>query len=110
MFGALAQFERTLIPERTQAGLQAAQLFGVGPATVYRTLKALHRPKDLRRADRKQPRAVAAEKMARYYEIVTTLKIRTSNGQGRKFSTDRAIEILKQPVAGRSRRGRPRNG
>src|ERR1051325_7586724 len=40
MFGALAEFERSLIRERTQAGLAAAQRLGVSPATLYRYLPA----------------------------------------------------------------------
>jgi len=34
--------------------------------------------------------------MIRYCEIVAALKIRTGNGQGRKLSTNRAIEILEE--------------
>jgi hypothetical protein len=34
--------------------------------------------------------------MIRYCEIVAALKIRTVNGQGRKLSTNRAIEILEE--------------
>lgn len=87
-------------PLRREAVAQAAQLFGVSRATVYRSLKALHRPKDLRRADRGQPRAIAAPEMARYCEIVAALKIRSGNGKGRKLSTSRAIEIIEQHGVG----------
>ena len=73
-----------------------ADLFGVSPATVYRSLQDLHRPKSLRRSDRGQPRALPPADMTRFCEIIAALKIRTRNGQGRHLSTNRAIEILEQ--------------
>jgi len=36
MVGSIAEFERAMIRERTQAGLMAARLFGVHPSTVNR--------------------------------------------------------------------------
>jgi hypothetical protein len=87
-------------PLRREAVEQAAQLFGVSRATIYRSLKTLHQPKDLRRADRGQPRTVVAPDMTRYCEIVAALKIRTENGKGRKLSTGRAIEIIEQHGVG----------
>jgi hypothetical protein len=83
-------------PERRQEVGRIAALFAVSPATVYRALKNLHRPRDMRRADRGQPRAFDTRDMTRYCEVIAALKIRTGNGQGRKLSTDRAIEILEE--------------
>lgn len=83
-------------PERRQEVGRVAALFAVSPATVYRALKELHRPRDMRRADRGQPRAFDTKEMTRYCEVIAALKIRTGNGQGRKLSTDRAIEILEE--------------
>ena len=81
-------------PERRQEVGRIAALFAVSPATVYRALKDLHRPRDMRRADRGKPRTFDTKEMTRYCEVVAALKIRTGNGKGRKLSTDRAIEIL----------------
>ena len=83
-------------PERRQEVGRIAALFAVSSATVYRALKDLHRPRDMRRADRGKPRAFDTKEMTRYCEVVAALKIRTGNGQGRKLSTDRAIEILEE--------------
>ena len=83
-------------PERRQEVDRVAELFGVSAATVYRALKDLHRPKDMRRADRGRPRAFDERELTRFCEVIAALKIRTSNGQGRKLSTVRAIEILEE--------------
>lgn len=80
---------------RAEVG-RIAELFGVSPATVYRSLQELHRPKSLRRSDRGQPRAMPPADMTRFCEVVAALKIRTRNGQGRHLSTNRAIEILEE--------------
>ncbi len=40
MVAAFAEFERAMLKERTKAGLDAARLFGVHPATVSRLLRA----------------------------------------------------------------------
>ena len=83
-------------PARREEVGRIAELFGVSSATVYRSLQERHRPKDLRRADRGKPRALGQDEMIRYCEIVAALKIRTVNGQGRKLSTNRAIELLEE--------------
>ncbi|MDE2988518.1 MAG: IS481 family transposase [Chloroflexota bacterium] len=81
-------------PGRRAEVSRIAELFGVSASTVYRALASVHRPKDLRRADRGRPRATDAAQMNRYCTIVAALKVRTTNGQGRKLSTARAIELL----------------
>ena len=78
---------------RAEVG-RIAELFGVSSSTVYRALASVRHPKGLRRADRGRPRAADASQMNRYCTIVAALKVRTTNGQGRKLSTSRAIEIL----------------
>jgi len=83
-------------PQKFHALALVAELFGVSAATVYRALKDLHRPKDMRRADRGRPRAFDERELTRFCEVIAALKIRTSNGQGRKLSTVRAIEILEE--------------
>lgn len=86
----------TRAPERRREVERVAELFGVSAATVYRALKALHRPKDMRRADRGRPRALTEREMTHLCEVIAALKIRTGNRQGRRLSTDRAIEILEE--------------
>ena len=71
-----------------------ADLFGVSSSTVYRALKSLHQPKDIRRADCGKPRSISEKSMVRYCQILAALKIRTSNKKGRHLSTNRAIELL----------------
>lgn len=83
-------------PERRQEVDRIADLCGVSAATVYRGLKELHRPKDIRRTDRGRPRALGEGEMTRFCEVVAALKLRTRNGQGRRLSTNRAIEILEE--------------
>ena len=83
-------------PERRREVERVAELFGVSAATIYRALKSLHRPKDMRRADRGQPRALAEREKTRLCEVIAALKIRTGNRQGRRLSTERAIEILEE--------------
>ena len=53
-------------PERRSAVGRVAELFGVSPATVYRALKELSRPKAMRRADRGQPRAFQPDELTRW--------------------------------------------
>ena len=83
-------------PERREEVARVAELFGVSANTIYRALRELHRPKDMRRADRGHPRALDERDMTRFCEVIAALKIRTSNGQGRKLSTNRAIELLEE--------------
>lgn len=83
-------------PERRQEVDRIAELFGMSTSTIYRGLKELHRPKDMRRVDRGRPRALDEREMARFCEIIAALKIRTGNGQDHRLSTDRAIEILEE--------------
>ena len=83
-------------PERRVEVGRVAELFGVSPATVYRALKDLNRPKSMRRSDRGRPRAFDEDQLTRYCEIIAALKLRTRNGQGRHLSTVRAIELLEE--------------
>ena len=89
----LATLPRRDPGRRAEVG-RIAELFGVSASTVCRALASVRHPKDLRRADRGRPRAADPSQMNRYCTIVAALKVRTTNGQGRKLSTARAIEIL----------------
>ena len=81
-------------PGRRTEVARIAELFGVSSSTIYRALTSVRHPKGLRRADRGRPRTADAGQMNRYCTIVAALKVRTTNGQGRKLSTARAIEFL----------------
>ena len=85
-------------PGRRGEVARIAELFGVSASTVYRALVSVRHPKGLRRADRGRPRATDATQMNRYCTIVAALKLRTTNDQGRKLSTARAIELLEDYV------------
>jgi len=74
----------------------AVTFYGVSRPTVYRALHDQLRPKGLRRADRGAPRKIPRAELERYCEIVAALKIRTSNKQGRRLSTNRAIELIEE--------------
>lgn len=82
--------------DRAEEMKRIAELYGVSVSSVYRQLRALYRPKGLRRADRGSPRALPEGELQRYCEIVAALKVRTENGKGRKLSTIRAIELLEE--------------
>ena len=80
---------------RAEVG-RIAELFGVSASTVYRALASARYPKGLRRVDRGRPRMTDPAQMNRYCAVVAALKIRTTNGQGRKLSTAQAIGILEE--------------
>jgi hypothetical protein len=81
-------------PERITLLQNAASLYGVSRATLYRQLQRHARPKPIRRVDRGKPRKLKASELGRYCEIIAALKLRTSNKKGHHLSTNRAIELL----------------
>lgn len=81
-------------PERRRLMQQAAELYGVSESTLYRQLRALYRPRALRRRDQGTPRALPKNQMESLCELIAALKIRTTNKQGRHISTVRAIDAL----------------
>lgn len=97
---ALAALRRRLValparhPERSIMMASTAQLYAVNRATLYRLLRGDRRPKDAHRADRGQPRAMAAPEIERWCEIVAAMKIRTTNKKGRHLSTVRSLQLL----------------
>ena len=76
--------------------LETAELYGVSPQTVYRTLRQHTLPHSARRADYGQPRVMPKPTLLRYCEVIAALKIRTTNGQGRHLSTVQAIRLLEE--------------
>lgn len=81
-------------PERTAQVAAIAELYGVSPSTVYRTLDLIHKPHAAQRADHGKPRVLPQSELERYCELIAALKLRTTNKQGRHLSTRRAIELL----------------
>jgi hypothetical protein len=81
---------------RKEAVAETAAFFGISVATLYRCLREQLRPKSVRRADHGRPRVASLTEMERYAEIVAALKLRTTNKQGRKISTARAITLLEE--------------
>ena len=80
---------RTLIKD-------TAELYGVSPQTVYRTLRQHTWPHSVRRTDYGQPRVMPKQNLLRYCEVIAALKVRTSNNQGRHLSTVQAIRLLEE--------------
>lgn len=83
-------------PDRKQLIDNAVAFYGVSRATVYRALQGQLRPKSVHRADRGAPRKIPRAELERYCEVIAALKIRTSNKQGRRLSTNRAIELIEE--------------
>jgi len=80
--------ERRLIVSET------AQAFGVSEQTLYRALAERYRPKALRRSDLGAPRALPAEQLEQYCELIAAIKVRTSNKKGRHLSTAESIRLI----------------
>ena len=83
-------------PLRKQIVADAAQFYGVSSATLYRALREHLRPKPVRRTDHGDTKVVPIAEMERYAEIIAALKVRTTNKNGRKVSTARAIQLLEE--------------
>jgi len=81
-------------PARTEVIRRVAAAYGVSIWTIYRSLRALTRPRPVRRADHGATRVAPKAEMERYAEVVAALKLRTTNRKGRHLSTQRAIELL----------------
>lgn len=67
---------------------RTAELFSVSPSTAYCSLKALHQPKGLKRADRGKPRGIPGQDLARFCEIIAAL-VRIGAGRFRTPGSDR---------------------
>ena len=81
-------------PDRKGLVANAAALYGLSRATLYRGLRHQVRPKPLHRSDRGKPKIIAPPELERYCETIAAMKLRTMNGKGRHLSTARAIQIL----------------
>jgi hypothetical protein len=83
-------------PERTAQIDEAAALYGMSSATVYRALLNFPKLRNAHRTDRGKPRVLVQSELMHYCELVAALKLRTTNKQGRHLSTQRAIELLER--------------
>ncbi|MEO7160251.1 MAG: hypothetical protein ABIX00_07055 [Polaromonas sp.] len=83
-------------PERARQVAAFADLYGVSPTTVYRTLKNLRKPRLTHRADHGKPRVLPMAELERYCELIAAVKLRTTNRQGRHVSTKRVIQLLEE--------------
>lgn len=81
-------------PDRKGLVANAAALYGLSRATLYRGLRHQIWPKPLHRSDRGKPKIIATPELERYCETIAAMKLRTMNGKGRHLSTTRAIQIL----------------
>jgi hypothetical protein len=83
-------------PDRKGMIADAARLYGVSRATLYRGLRRQLRPQPLHRSDRGKPKVIPAAELERYCETIAAMKLRTLNGKGRHLSTAGAIRILEE--------------
>ena len=81
-------------PERKALLENAASLYGISRATLYRAVQQQWRPRPARRADHGRPRKLSAVELERACEGIAALKLRTTNKTGRHLSTNRTIELL----------------
>jgi hypothetical protein len=81
-------------PERAVLMQSTFTLYDISRPTLYRLLRGEHRPHDVHRVDRGQPRVMSAAEIERWCEIVAAMQARTTNKKGRCLSTARALEIL----------------
>jgi hypothetical protein len=69
--------------ERRVIMQETANLYGVSEQTLYRALAQRARPRALRRADRGTPRVLPQDEMEYYCELISAIKVQTSNKKGR---------------------------
>lgn len=63
--------------DRKQIIQDFANLYGVSPNTVYRSLREIRKPKTLRRSDAGSPRGINKKDLEKYCQIIAALKIRS---------------------------------
>ena len=73
---------------------EAATLYGVSSATIYRLLRKHNKLSTPTRADYNKPRLAKHKEIKEYCQLIAALKIRTSNKKGRHLSNKACIKIL----------------
>lgn len=71
-------------------------MYGLSPTTVYRALRDFNKPFPAHRRDHGRPRVLQFSALEHYCELISALKLRTTNKKGRHISTQRAIELLEE--------------
>jgi transposase InsO family protein len=73
---------------------EAAELYGVSTATIYRYLRKYSKLSTTTRADYNCPRLLKYEEIKKYCQLIAALKLRTTNKKGRHLSNVACIRIL----------------
>lgn len=81
-------------PERKLIIQEAAKLYGVSIATIYRALRKYNKPSTIHRADYNRPRLIEHAEMKKYCKLIAALKLRSTNKKGRHLSNAACIRIL----------------
>jgi transposase InsO family protein len=81
-------------PERKLIIKEAAELYGVSLATVYRYLRKYNKLSTTTRTDYNHPRLIKYEEMQKYCKLIAALKLRSTNKRGRHLSNSACIRIL----------------
>lgn len=74
-------------PERRHQIAAVATLYGLSPTTVYRALRDFNKPFPVHRRDHGRPRVLQFSALEHYCELISALKLRTTNKKGRHIST-----------------------
>ena len=81
-------------PKRKLIIKEAAELYGVSVATIYRALRKYSKLSAITRADYNRPRLIEHAEMKKYCKLIAALKLRSTNKKGRHLSNAACIKIL----------------
>lgn len=71
-----------------------ADFYGVSKNTVYRCLRQLKYPRELRRCDRGIPRKIKPGELEMYCQMIAAIKIKSNNKKNHHLSTFEAIRLI----------------
>jgi predicted DNA-binding transcriptional regulator AlpA len=91
VLGLVAEIERDWLVRMIR---EMAATYGVSETTVYRALQAYTTPQAVHWGDRGTPWVLPQNQIERYCELITAMKLRTANKQGRHLSTAETIRLL----------------
>ena len=83
-------------PKRKSIIKEAAELYGVSISTIYRAVNKYNKLSTVARSDYNRPRLMNFDDIKKYCEVISALKLRTSNKKGRHLSTGACIKILEE--------------
>ncbi|WP_079254098.1 IS481 family transposase [Endozoicomonas arenosclerae] len=81
-------------PEKRIIIQEAAELYGVSQASLYRALRTVGKPASTQRSDCGLPRVMSHKELERYCEVIAAIKVRTCNKKQRCLPTTQAIKLL----------------